>query len=167
MEIYYTKNELKSVDFLKTVLDYKGISVDLTNIEISAHGKPFIKDLEFDFNLSHTKNMTACVIGKNVGIDCQEIKSVRTVVIERVCSENDIQKINKAQDKELEFARLWSFKEAYTKMIGSGFRYSFKNTNIENAFCLHPYIKIYQKLIDNTILTAVEENSQVAKITQI
>lgn len=152
---------------MKKVLEQKEIILDVSKIEKTSHGKPFIKDLGFDYNISHTKGMIACVLGKNVGIDCQKIRQVKQSVIKKVCSEEEIDFLKNSKTAEKDFIVFWTFKEAYTKMLGSGFRYSFKNVCIENAFCLHNDIKIYQKLFGDIALTAVEETGDVTKITEL
>ncbi len=132
---------------------YRDVTINRTELD-----RPYSKEVPFDFNYSHTKNMVAIVIGKEVGIDCEIIKPVRERVVNRVCTEDETERVNGSPNKDEEFIRLWTFKEAFTKMIGSGFKYGFKNATTENAFALYPEIKIFQRKIENCVITAVENN---------
>ncbi len=164
MQIFYSNSPIgeekqTAKKLLAYALKQNGYNIEDYIISKTEHGKPYIKKFPLDFNISHTRGFVACVLGKDVGIDAQNIKRVSPAVIKRVCSEAEIIKIENAQKPDEQFIRFWTFKEAYTKMIGSGFRYSFKNVNIENALELHPNIKFYQKKIGDIILTVVERDN--------
>lgn len=164
MQIYYStfdenKDEkIMGQELLKKVLALKDFNIEKLTIKRTQHQRPYCEELGFDFNISHTKGMALVVTGKRVGADCQKISPVKQGVINRVCSDEEIISLEKSQNSQEEFIRMWTFKEAFTKMIGSGFKYGFKNATIENAFCLYENIKIFQKNIDGTIITAVENN---------
>lgn len=176
MEIYYCESnpqisilEVREISYmlLKEVFSLKGFNLDDYKIEKTRLGKPYIRGLKFDYNISHTKGMIACVIGKNVGIDCEKIRFVKDITINRVCSKSEVEFLNNCTDKNKSFISLWTLKEAYTKMLGSGFKYPFKNVNIENIYCLHNDCKIYQSFIGEIFLTAIEEKGDVVKIKKI
>lgn len=173
MQIYYnlfdeTENEkIKGQELLKKVLALKGIDQEKLDIKRTKHGRPYSSELDFDFNISHTKGMALVVLGKSVGADCQKITQVKQSVIDRVCSKDELSTLQKSQNKTEEFMRMWTFKEAFTKMIGSGFKYGFKNATVENAFCLYENIKVFQKSINETIITAVENNGDKIEFIEI
>ncbi len=168
MKIYYScfdKNlddKKYSKEFLAHVFKLNKLDINSINILRTDKGRPYSNDICFDFNLSHTKGMVAlamCSKSAKVGIDCQLIVPVKQRVIERVCTLEEQIQIETSLNKDEEFIRLWTFKEAYCKMIGSGFAYGFKNATIENAFCIYNEIKIHQEKIESYILTSVINNS--------
>lgn len=176
MEIYYCENnpenslkETREISYklLKEVHNIHGIDLDDYIIEKSTYGKPFIRNTDFEYNISHTKGMIACVIGGNVGIDCEKIRHVKNSTINRVCGQSEIDFLNNCSNKDKAFISLWTLKEAYTKMLGSGFRYPFKNVNIENIYCLHNDCKVYQTFIGDIALTAIEENGNNVSIKKL
>ncbi|MFI3325154.1 MAG: 4'-phosphopantetheinyl transferase superfamily protein [Clostridia bacterium] len=173
MQIYYnlfdeTEDEkIKGQLLLNKVLNIKGYNVENIKIQRTTHGRPYSNDLDFDFNISHTKGMACVVTGGKVGVDCQKIVPVKNSVAKRVCSDKELETLLNSSNYNEEFIRLWCFKEAFTKMVGSGFKYGFKNATVENAFCLCENIKIFQKRIDDIIITAVQEQGNEIKITEI
>lgn len=172
MNIYYSfvqNDDEKKVsrELLKKAFQDRGYELDLLTIDVQKHGKPYVKNVPFEFNISHTKGFACVVVGDNVGIDCEIIREVKQSVISRVCSDEEIELVGKSLDKAKEFIRLWTFKEAFTKMLGSGFRYPFKNTTIYNAMYLHPNIKIYQKIFGDVMLCAIERSGEKVNIIEI
>lgn len=52
-----------------------------------------------------------------LGVDLQEVVSVHEKIIERVCSNDEIQWVGSAQDHWVRFHTLWSIKEAFVKAV--------------------------------------------------
>ena len=54
---------------------FKNINVNLNEYEFSyINNKPFIKDLPYHFNITHSNNIVAVIISDSeVGIDCEKI----------------------------------------------------------------------------------------------
>ena len=89
----------------------------------SENGKPYIENEIISFNLSHTDGAVACIIdtdGESVGIDAEPIGRNREKIIERFFDEKARQEYAASSDKPLEFARIWTEKEAYAKFTGGG-----------------------------------------------
>lgn len=113
------------------------------------HGKPYLADYpNVFFNLSHCEAGVACAVSDfEVGADIQEVKPYSEAVANRVFCGGELDALSHAQDKNFEFARLWTRKEAYLKMLGTG-------------------ISDGMKLVDTTaapdILTFVFENCVVS-----
>ena len=86
------------------------------------NGKPYLKDYpDIFFNISHCNGAAACVFDDvPVGIDIQDIRSTKPVHIRRVCSENEINLIKAAKSHNSEFCRIWSVKEAVSKLNADG-----------------------------------------------
>lgn len=86
------------------------------------YGKPYLADYpNVFFNLSHCEAGVACAVSDfEVGADIQEVKPYAEAVANRVFCGGELDELNRTQDKNLEFARLWTRKEAYLKMLGAG-----------------------------------------------
>ena len=101
----------------KSLADF---GVESFEIEIGENGKPFLKNNEnIFFNISHTNGGVAVVADtKPVGIDVQDILSVKNGVVERCFSEEEKELISKSNSPEEEFTRLWTLKESAVKCNG-------------------------------------------------
>ena len=102
------------------VLKKAGIILDkLPDFSYTKKGKPYLKEYSHVyFNLSHTKNIIACVISnEEVGMDVEHIREFRENTIEKVFTENE--KVMIGNNKE-ELVHMWTMKEAYVKLLGTG-----------------------------------------------
>ncbi len=90
--------------------------------EYRKRGKPYLKDIEgIYFNLSHCKNTAVCIISENdTAIDVMDIRKVHRGVLRRCCTVEEIDKINRSKFPDREFTKLWTKKECYSKLDGSG-----------------------------------------------
>lgn len=95
------------------------------------YGKPYFADLkELYFNLSHSGIYAAAVFAEGeVGIDIERIRSVRPALVHRFFTEKEagcLEKIRLERNEEfdLSFTRLWTRKESYIKAVGEGLRLS-------------------------------------------
>lgn len=86
------------------------------------NGKPYFRDHpEIHFNLSHCPESAACIVGGvPVGIDVEKIAPVDEGVMEHALSPREIAAVRASASPEVEFARLWTRKEAVLKMYGAG-----------------------------------------------
>ena len=84
----------------------------------SDHGKPYLETDNAFFNLSHSGQWVALATADHeIGIDLQALSSVRPAVLRRCFTSEQRDWIG---DDPLRFARLWTAKEAYIKMTGTG-----------------------------------------------
>lgn len=92
------------------------------NLRYSEHGKPYLTDYEnIFFNISHCKYGVVCAVSDyEIGVDIQDIRPFKENVPKKVFCIEEQELLDKATDKNREFARIWSKKEAYFKMLGSG-----------------------------------------------
>ena len=86
------------------------------------NGKPYLKDFpDIFFNISHCNGAAACIFADSpVGLDIQDIRSTKSVNISRVCSEKEMIEINSAPSRDNEFCRIWTVKEAVSKLNADG-----------------------------------------------
>lgn len=86
------------------------------------HGKPYIAGSNVPFfNISHCKK--AVLLGMHsheIGVDMEGSRKLSTTFKQRVFSGSELSTINRRKDPALALARLWTRKEAYLKMTGTG-----------------------------------------------
>lgn len=118
----------------------------LPDFSVMENGKPYL--IEYPgifFNLSHCNGAVCCIFGNApVGIDVQEVRKLSMPSVRKVCSPDEIERINNAYEPAMEFCRIWTVKEALSKLSGDGiFRdiraLSEKGANTMTAF-LEPNI---------------------------
>jgi 4'-phosphopantetheinyl transferase len=126
LKLYYVISErFTALDLLKYSIKQEYGITELPEIARTKHGKPYFPSSNIKFNYSHCKAGVACIVavGREVGVDIQEIRKVRPAVIERVCCDNELKQIKTDED----FIRIWTLKEAYSKFTGRGFSEGFKS----------------------------------------
>ncbi len=99
----------------------------------SKNGKPFLESKQAQFNLSHSGNWVVMAYGKEeVGIDVEEIRPINYRIAERFFSTEEVRLLNsKSGDEKLDyFFDLWTLKESYLKLIGTGLTRSLSSFTI-------------------------------------
>lgn len=98
----------------------------------SESGKPYAKNVDIEFNVSHSKDMIVCAVSKSkIGIDVEFIRDIDMRITKIACTESDkeyifgrrdadIESIIPDEEKIVRFFKLWTAKEAYFKYHGSG-----------------------------------------------
>lgn len=86
------------------------------------HGKPAIEGSPFHFNMSHCKNAVACAVSDApVGIDVERIsRELKGDLCRYVLNEEEFEQVMGSDNPKVEFARLWTMKEALVKLSGVG-----------------------------------------------
>lgn len=97
----------------------------------SVNGKPYLKDNDYVFfNISHCEKGCVCAVSdREIGIDIQEIREFSERLAEKVCSEKELQKLEKSKNKSRTFTKIWVKKESLIKMTGDGFSYGLKKAD--------------------------------------
>lgn len=117
------------------------------------HGKPLIKTLsgeELYISISHTNEMWVCATAHfDIGIDIEQIRNGRKNVAERYFHPEEKELLNSyICDEHYNhiFFTLWTAKEAYGKLIGSGVNSEILGTKVSSlaniTYCnlAHDYI---------------------------
>ena len=86
----------------------------------SENGKPYLMGYKnIYFNVSHSNGYVVCAISnKEVGIDIQYIKEYKESLSKYICNEEELNMLEKSNNKLEGFTKLWSKKESYIKMLG-------------------------------------------------
>ncbi len=94
-------------------------------LSFGEQGKPSLTEYPgIRFNLSHCDGLAVCLFSEyECGADCESVRKFKQRTAERVCSAEELAALDKAQDKDYLFTRLWTLKEAYVKAIGIGISY--------------------------------------------
>lgn len=95
------------------------------------HGKPYIADaLGYNFSVSHSGGCIAFAeSAENIGVDVQLRQGGKRFAA-RFFTENERQY---AQQGDREFFEVWTRKEAYVKMLGTGLAYGLRNFDVLNG----------------------------------
>lgn len=135
----YIKENTDSKFFLKYVLNDNNI-FDYS-IFYNEYGKPYLDNNLF-FNMSHSNNITACIISdKEVGIDIEKIK-YNEKVAKRVLNKEEMKILNNSNNKAEMFTIFWTIKESYVKLLGIGISYGLKKvdtTKLKEKIILKKY----------------------------
>lgn len=94
--------------------------------------KPYIKNYNMDFNVSHSKEMVACAISdKTVGIDIEYIdKDIDLNIAKHYFYNSEYTNILKSNNKAKEFFKYWVLKESFMKYTSLGFNLNLDEFNI-------------------------------------
>ncbi len=87
------------------------------------HGKPSLKaHPECHFNLSHSKQSVMCVVhDQPVGCDMEVVRpSLNMLLVRKTMNDSEMDQILQSPEPTVEFARLWTMKEAVVKLTGQG-----------------------------------------------
>lgn len=94
------------------------------NLLYNSHGKPYLKNAEIYFNLSHSGDYAvAAVSDSDIGIDVEHLRTKRLNVAKRCFCKEEYEYILSAgseQDQNIRFLEYWTMKEAFVKCCGAG-----------------------------------------------
>lgn len=87
-------------------------------------GKPYFDGIADAFlSISHTDGCVAVAIGETrVGVDVERLRPVKLQLADRYFDPRETSRIYAEDDREAAFMEIWTKKEAYLKMLGTGLR---------------------------------------------
>lgn len=107
-------------------------------------GKPSLPNLPIYFSLSHCKDAVACAVSNhNIGIDVENIIPYNSDVARRVCTAAELEMLEQSENKEADFIKLWTMKEAISKFDGRGLTMPFNEINVGNYTMLTQEVSTY------------------------
>lgn len=112
-----SKNEsILSWYLLRKALSKK--SINDFSVAFSERGKPYLLDIPYFFNISHSGDFVFCAVSENeVGIDVQKIQPVSKSLVNKVLCENERKTICGCDDG---FIWYWAVKESFVKFSQKG-----------------------------------------------
>ncbi len=115
-------------------------------------GKPYFADKSLHFSISHTKRRVFCAISQApIGIDAEERdRDIDLRLSEKILSESEKRRYEKAENKQETLLRFWVLKEASAKLTGRGLGKTCWNTDFSPD---DPRITV----MDNCYLAIIEE----------
>ena len=99
-------------------------------------GAPYVKDHpKINISLSHSGNYSLCIIDftgtHNVAVDIEKKEKKNIDTIMKVAfTEREFESVKVSEDKETEFYKIWTAKEAYLKILKKGFHEPLKNIEV-------------------------------------
>ena len=138
--VLFKKEQLGANLLLNDILE-NYFFMDTTKIEYiyNEFGKPYIKDSNLYFSLSHSNGVIALAVSKDeLGIDIELIKDVKDNLALKVMNEAEynIYKGLSKNDKISYFYEVWTSKEAYVKKLGTALTLNPSNINIDTDVIL-------------------------------
>ena len=104
----------------KALSDKYGIDVNKICFSFTENGKPYIAERnDIHFNISHSGDYIAIALSDNpIGIDIEQIRPVNISTIKEILNNEELKLFYDSKDKESEFIKLWTRKEAVIKLHG-------------------------------------------------
>lgn len=102
-----------------------------TDYAVADGGKPYFKDGDVHFSLSHCGELAVCAIADSeCGVDIERVPEVPPLgVAKRFFSESEYDTVCSSSDQSAAFCELWVEKEAVIKALGTGLK-SLSSTDI-------------------------------------
>ena len=90
-------------------------------VDCTKNGKPYLRDSNIHFNISHCNDYILCVCGyENVGCDIEAVRPYNEKVSRRFFSVNEYNALCLSENPEVDFMRMWTLKESALKFSGEG-----------------------------------------------
>ncbi|MBL8006956.1 MAG: 4'-phosphopantetheinyl transferase superfamily protein [Ignavibacteria bacterium] len=122
---------------LRSILsEYTGVNPSEIVFSYTSFGKPFIKDSEIKFNLSHSCDYAVIAFSgiNEIGVDIERLREMPDAmnIASRYFSEKEILEFSGLKNESIntEFFKCWTKKEAFIKAKGEGLSYPLKNFSV-------------------------------------
>lgn len=142
------------------------------DVLLTKEGKPYLKDDELCFNISHSGSMVMLAVSEDqIGADIQKAVEYKASLYERITSDAE-----KNQEELKDLKRLWAAKEGYSKLTGKGISVDFSTITViekETDFCIYEgnELKAYGKRVyedeNYAAIVCMEEPFDVRKTETI
>ncbi len=106
------------------------------DLQYTDYNKPYFKNNEITFNISHSGNIVVCAISERheVGIDIEIMDSINIQDFKLQMTNNEWTTIVNATNKQTAFYNYWTQKEAVVKAGGKGLSTNLISFEIKNNF---------------------------------
>ena len=117
------RSVLAFVLFQRALREEYGIN-EVPEFVYNEFGKPSLPNLPIHFSLSHCKDAVACAVSNNnIGIDVESVISYNPDVARRVCTADELKMLEQSSNKNVDFIKLWTVKEAILVLKGNSRRF--------------------------------------------
>ena len=91
------------------------------------YGKPYIKERDLYYHISHSGNMIVCAVADyEVGIDAEAVHNMTPDMKGMICRNGEGENVPEEESVAVEYlCKLWTVKESYVKWLGTGFSIPF------------------------------------------
>lgn len=92
-------------------------------ISVNEYGKPYLKNGEAFFSLSHSDELSFCALSeRELGADVQRVRPYDSRLAQRFFSPGELGYILSEANRDRAFTRVWALKESYIKAVGLGLK---------------------------------------------
>lgn len=111
----------------------KHSNLSLDDVIKNEYGKPYIKEWDIDFNISHSGEYVVCAFNDEgkVGIDIEEQKKIELEDLRTIFTSKEWHEIKTASNSIEKFYQFWTAKEALLKYLGTGFFNEVQHISVE------------------------------------
>lgn len=106
---------------LKELLSKRNILYNSLDYYINEYGKPYLKNNNLYFNISHSFDYVITAISdKEIGIDIEKVRKTPLNIINHIATEKEKEYILSSENNiEERIFKIYTLKEAYFKMLGT------------------------------------------------
>lgn len=131
----------------------------LPDFEENDYGKPFLPHFPF-FSISHCRAAVAVATdSRPIGIDVETIRHPSQSLVEKVMNESEQVEIANADNPDVAFIQLWTKKEAWLKLQGTGIRNDLQQTLVFDRNTPQPLFTTYVK--DNAYVLTIAQAQEI------
>lgn len=99
----------------------EGVEFSWNDVLYTEKDKPFLPDSSWQFNISHSGNYVAVIIGQGIaGVDVEQYRKLNLELFNRQFSAEEWHQIHEAEMPSVKFIEFWAIKEAAIKADGRG-----------------------------------------------
>lgn len=102
--------------------NFLGIPNGDIQFSFNKYGKPYLSDYpEYYFSVSHSGHITAFACSSSpIGIDAEKVSAYDIGIAENFFAKGEFNYFMESRNKDMAFYDIWTKKEAYAKMLGTG-----------------------------------------------
>ncbi|MFI3260635.1 MAG: 4'-phosphopantetheinyl transferase superfamily protein [bacterium] len=161
-------NSLVSFLLIKKYFEVNNIKSDL-NFIYNEHGKPFINNCPVKFNISHTDNMVVVAFSEyEIGVDVEKVNEFSENLVSYIFDEIEIKEYSDLLTDLVFLTNVWTKREAYLKMVGTGISSDFNNIKFDYkklSLCYNGFM-ISSAELDNHIIS-ISSNDKSYELKEI
>ena len=165
----YVKKEDRILSFMTGLMLDKILNVsDENGLLYGEYGKPYIENGKF-FSISHSGDIAVLAISDNeIGIDIEKPREIDKNIIKRCFTDKEAEFTGSSSEK---FIRIWTLKEAVSKLFGEGLSFGFNTFSVIPFEGLHAIkekeIKFFISEIDGMPLSAAYVDNSDFEIEEL